>query len=582
MKYLGFIAALVVLVLISQGCSPDEPSRDQPVTMPTATPVIITMEQAEVQASGNEPPICFIGVDALTWDILQPMLDVGELPNMSRLIENGSRGPFDTADDRLFSPRIWTSMATGKMPEKHGIEFFLINPTQAKNSGKTAGSDLRTCLAIWNILSRFQKRVLVSNYMVTWPAESVHGTILSDFFYMDRGTYPPDIQKELQDQYMKREPRQLHCDRIYQRFFPWYTGDRETTGLTKSHDIRISNLRDCIRRDEITLNAALEQVGEQVPDLSMLYLRSVDIASHFFWKYSQLPRKDSRLDGLEVDLERYENVIPEIYRWTDEQVGRIMNVYPEETQFILVSDHGFETLFNDLRGYNLLTLMRDRGLGYYEDKGQMIPAITDTADPIDMVRRIFLLEDRIEDYTAATGESGRQLLERIALELSALKTRSGKHLLTRMPLDQIKMQNNEDPPDLAFRFSAELSPEDMIAGDDRDVSIEKYIQFLEMSGNHNKRAVMIASGPGIRRQTEIEHATTLDVTPTLLNMLNLPVGLDMDGKPLQEIFTAEFRDSHPVTWIDTYEGKIERHVEEAPESQRPRVLEELKAIGYIQ
>ncbi|MCD4652661.1 alkaline phosphatase family protein [bacterium] len=579
--WIRFIMAIAVLLV--QGCS-ESGLKVSLVESTESIPAMpqVTLEEATLRAKSNTERVCFIGVDALTWDILNPMLDNGELPNFRKLIAGGSKGTFDSADDRLFSPRIWTTMATGKIPEKHGILFFLIDPIQAQNTGKTAGSDLRNCLAVWNILSFFNRSIHVSNYMVTWPAEKITGTRISDYYYMGNGTYPLAIGKKLKSYHFEKRYRDLHVNRLNERFFPWYTGKKKKNILTKNKNIKVINLRECIRRDEITLEESLEMFDKDLPDLSMIYLRSVDIASHFYWKYSQLPKSDSRLDGLETEIERFQDTIPEVYRWADECVGKIVEKFPSDTMFILVSDHGFMTLFNDLRGYNLMALMMDRGWAHYPKDGRLLPVAMDTADTIDMVRRIYLQEDRVAEYSLETGEPREQILDNLLTNLKSLRTRSGKALLTHVPSDTINLLNNEAPPDLAMRFNAKLTPDDVIVFPDGDVSIEKYIQFLEMSGNHKNTAVIIVSGPNVRKGIEIKNARTLDITPTLLTLFDLPVGADMDGVPLLELFEPEFSKTHFQTVIDTYEDKIVREIREVSDSSRPKILEELKAIGYIQ
>jgi len=542
----------------------------------------VRLEDITERVALNTERICLIGVDALTWDILDPMIRSGALPNFKGLLERGASGKFSPADDRLYSPRIWTSIATGKTADKHGIEFFLIDPHNARHTGKTAGSDLRRCLALWNILAHFNKDVLVSNYMVTWPAEKISGTIYSDYFYMDRGTYPASEQAALQADYMKKENRDLHSQRLIDRFCPWYDGRRETDDLSRSEGIKLDNLLNCLRRDEITLEASLERIRRQPPDVSMIYLRSVDIGCHFYWKYSQLPKDDPRLNGLERGIERFGDMIPELYRWADEALGRIVDVFPENTTFILVSDHGFQTHFNDLRGYNLINLIQETGIGCLTEDDRNVPVVTDTADPIDPSRRISLIDDRVDAYTVETGIPREKIVEDVLNRLAEIQTDSGKPVVRVQPVENLKVMNNEEMPAGSVRFNLTLTPDDTLTINNRQITIEKYIQFLEQSGNHDPTAVIIAAGPHVRRGKTIRDARALDVTPTILTLMDIPVADDMDGRPLTGIFEPDTWQIHPLTSIDTFEGKIPREIQEMPENSRPQIIQELKAIGYVQ
>lgn len=576
MKCPGVLPTLFLLLLTAllSACG------DSADVSPPARPV--RFEEIADQTALNTERVCLIGIDALTWEILTPMIAGNELPNIKKLMDRGAHGNFSPADDHLYSPRIWTSIATGKTAEKHGIEFFLIDPHNARHTGKTAGSDLRNCLAIWNILSHFNKDVHVSNYMVSWPAEPIHGTMLSDYFYMDNGTFPPDLQPELQAKYMKKDQRELHLNRLIDRFCPWFAGRRQTKNLSRGETIKLENLLTCLRRDELTLETSLERIRRTPADVSLIYLRSVDIGCHFYWKYSQLPLDDPRLRGLELGLERFGEMIPELYRWADEAVGRIVEAYPENTTFILVSDHGFRTHFNDLRGYNLIQLLREADIGCCTIDNERVPVVTDTADPIAAVRRISLIDERVDAYVAETGIPRERIVEDVLDRAAQIRTVSGKPVVRMQPLEDLKVMNNEELPEGSVRFNIALTPDDTVMIGDREITIEKYIQFLEQSGNHDPTAAIIMAGPHVRRSETIENATALDITPTILSLMDLPVAGDMDGRPIVRAFEPDTWTLHPLTSIDTYEDRVERDVQEMPEFSRPNIVQELKAIGYIQ
>ena len=67
--------------------------------------------------------VLVIGWDAADWKFLNPLIDAGLMPTLKKLIEGGSMGRLATLDPPL-SPTLWTSIATGKRPYKHGIHGF--------------------------------------------------------------------------------------------------------------------------------------------------------------------------------------------------------------------------------------------------------------------------------------------------------------------------------------------------------------------------------------------------------------------------------------------------------------------------
>ena len=67
--------------------------------------------------------VLLIGWDAADWKIIHTLVDSGKMPNMAKFIEEGVIGNLATLFPEL-SPMLWTSIATGKRPFKHGILGF--------------------------------------------------------------------------------------------------------------------------------------------------------------------------------------------------------------------------------------------------------------------------------------------------------------------------------------------------------------------------------------------------------------------------------------------------------------------------
>src|SRR5262245_1821667 len=68
--------------------------------------------------------ILLVGVDSADWEMIRPMAERGELPHFAKLLEEGASAPARTLEPPL-SPLVWTSIATGKNPDEHGILDFV-------------------------------------------------------------------------------------------------------------------------------------------------------------------------------------------------------------------------------------------------------------------------------------------------------------------------------------------------------------------------------------------------------------------------------------------------------------------------
>ncbi|RLC40985.1 MAG: hypothetical protein DRH44_07900, partial [Candidatus Coatesbacteria bacterium] len=100
--------------------------------------------------------------------------------------------------------------------------------------------------------------------------------------------------------------------------------------------------------------------------------------------------------------------------------------------------------------------------------------------------------------------------------------------------------------------------------------------------DHMPNGVIIFSGDSIKKCI-IGEANIIDITPTVLALLGLPVAEDMQGKVLKSIFTEEFLSRCPIETIDTYEGLAPKMVstpQPLPSDKEKR--EELRGLGYIQ
>ena len=128
----------------------------------------------------NKNKLLLIGWDAADWDIIWPLIAQGKMPALASMIKRGVHGNISTMTPP-YSPMLWTSVATGKTPDKHGILGF-IEVTQDGQSVRPVTTLSRKTRALWNI---FHNQGLKSNWVGWWPSfpvEPINGCIVSDRF----------------------------------------------------------------------------------------------------------------------------------------------------------------------------------------------------------------------------------------------------------------------------------------------------------------------------------------------------------------------------------------------------------------
>ena len=97
------------------------------------------------------------------------------MPHLAQLIARGVRANLSTIYPPL-SPMVWTSIATGKRPYKHGILGFS-EPTEDGMGIRPVSNLGRKAKAFWNILNQNGKRAIVVGWWPSHPAEPLQGAM---------------------------------------------------------------------------------------------------------------------------------------------------------------------------------------------------------------------------------------------------------------------------------------------------------------------------------------------------------------------------------------------------------------------
>jgi predicted AlkP superfamily phosphohydrolase/phosphomutase/tetratricopeptide (TPR) repeat protein len=101
---------------------------------------------------------------------------------------------------------------------------------------------------------------------------------------------------------------------------------------------------------------------------------------------------------------------------------------------------------------------------------------------------------------------------------------------------------------------------------------------------HRPQGIFVLHGPGIRADERIEGATLLDIAPTVLTLLGLPVGDDMEGKVLVNAFVEPPEISRIPSWeaVTGNDGRLTATEEEQDPAAVQAVLQQFVALGYVE
>ena len=98
--------------------------------------VICQRNLSAKNANDNQNKIILIGIDGATWKVIWPLIHEGKLPHIAGLIKDGSWGVL-LSESPMYSSSLWTSIATGKKRENHGIINMVKKETPTTLIAKT-------------------------------------------------------------------------------------------------------------------------------------------------------------------------------------------------------------------------------------------------------------------------------------------------------------------------------------------------------------------------------------------------------------------------------------------------------------
>ena len=306
---------------------------------------VLALVLGSCRGCGDTGRVLVLGLDGLDPQVIDLLLSEGELPHFAELRGQGAYAPLRSMRP-LLSPIIWTTVATGKTPDQHGIGHFVARAASGDELPVT--SDLRQVEALWTIASAADRSVATVGWWATWPPEAVNGYVVSDhvgyhFLFeeglasrLDEGseavTYPPELLDRFTP--MLRKPWDLGFEELANYV------DVSPSELTEELDFGqdLDHFRWALATAQNYRDIGLALWREEQPDLELVYIEGVDSSSHLFGHLF-------RAEGLQGELEeqrlRYGRAVEQMYHFADELLGEYLENLDEDTTLVVLSDHGF-------------------------------------------------------------------------------------------------------------------------------------------------------------------------------------------------------------------------------------------------
>ncbi|MEO6807831.1 MAG: alkaline phosphatase family protein [Isosphaeraceae bacterium] len=464
-------------------------------------------------SQGRASKVVIIGLDCAEPTLVFDQY-ADRLPNLTKLRERGSWGTLRSSDPPITVPA-WMSMMSSKDPGTLGYYGFRNRADRSYEKMTTATSLAVHEPLLWDYLGQAGKQVIMVGVPQTYPPRAVNGLLVTDFLtpsIESQYTFPTNLKAEI-----ARLP-DVHP-------YEFDVSDFRTPDKSKIRDslIRMTDKRFALARHLLTTKPW---------DFFMMVEMGTDRVHHAFWQYMD-PRHHRYVPG-----NPFETVIPDYYVHVDGQIGRLLEVLPDDAHVLVVSDHGGQCMEGGILLNEWLVKQGYLVLHEYPKTPSRLEGLK-----VDWSRttawgsggyygRLFLNVKGREPQGLIAPEDYEATRDRLIAELEALGDPDGKPIGTRVlkPEDLYKTVRGAAPPDLFIYFG------DLRWRSVGTIGTGQIHTFENDTGpddaNHAPEGMLIATGPGIPASGPISGMQLMDVTPTVLQLFGLKIPADLQGHAL--------------------------------------------------
>lgn len=465
--------------------------------------------------------VLLVELNEITWDLIDPLIEQGELPTFARLKREGTcAAPMSVDLPPQLDPWItWTTLYTGRTQKDHNL-FFLQQPPETIGARR-----------IWEICHEEGLRVGVYGSLCSWPPRPVNGYYVPDTFAPDTATYPESLRaiQELNLTYT----RSIHLPADQDGL--WFKARLGARMLALG--LRLDTVKRIIRqlaRERHDPEARWQRVALQPlvnfdffsrlyrrhqPQFASFHSNHVAHYQHTYWKAMRpgLFKQETTTDEARI----FGGAIEHGYRTADKLLSNMLEMLDRDTVLVVASSMGQKPFINEHKDGRVVSQVRSL------DHLLKILGVEDRA------RALATMSDQFNIYpdTQATRD----------LIIGALQTA----YIDSPDQPMFFAYTVEDSITVNLRPYVETSENSRCyfphMGKDHSFPYEDlvYNTGKVKSGCHDPKGVLMLYGSGIRPGGYISQSNNLDVAPTLLTLLGLTVPEEMKGRVLAEAFAEE-------------------------------------------
>lgn len=492
-----------------------------------------------------------IGLDGATFRVLKPLVDAGVLPTIGRFMREGAWGNLLSTRPPVTCPA-WPSMYTGVGPGKHGVFSFSHRDPATDRVRTAASTDVRVP-TLWDLVGQADQQCAILNVPITFPAQPLRGVMLTGFVSPDDSplvAYPQALGDDL-----RNWGGSLNLNWSVLGFRPHDKGKREghIRLINELLGQRIAQFERILDKNDCDLCFLVHEYPDRTYHL---YHHLIDPA----YAGQSTQEHSSTLALLHAG-----------HRALDDSIQRLIHRFGPTANYMIVSDHGFGGVDQWLYVNNLLeraglTQLRT-GRVWAELVSRQLNLSVKTRQRLGLEpRELWHRQDPscapLIDYRKSRAFAGPQLEQAVYVNA---KGRFPEGVVEpadyRRVCEEIieVLKNAVDPASGQSVFQGAWSRDELYAGPFRehapDVIYELSPGYMvsnsiipnavlrggflrglrrgwDLSGYHRPEGVFLGMGPAFAEGAQVE-ASILDIAPTVLYLMNLPIPDYMDGQVLR-------------------------------------------------
>lgn len=257
--------------------------------------------------------VLIIGLDSAEPSLLfDEWMD--ELPTFQEIIRKGVNAKLKSTIPPITVPA-WMSMMTGKTPGELGVYGFRNKEKKEEKFLKIINSTEVKQRKIWDIIAMEGKKSIINGVPLTYPIKRISGNLVSCFMTPNVDsdfTYPQSLREEL-----IKEFGNIKFD------------IKNFRGKDKNQLVK--EIRNYTKQ-QFDITEYL--INRKKWDFAAMVEMGTDRVQHAFWNYMD------EKHVLHDPDPHYKDVIFDHYKYLDARVKRLIDMVPNDTYIMIVSDHG--------------------------------------------------------------------------------------------------------------------------------------------------------------------------------------------------------------------------------------------------